>query len=369
MRHRQSSRTGPLSWLALALALSVSMPWGSTAAQESRPAPVQVIVARETPIRQVLELAGTVVAARAASLSPATSGLVASLRVDVGDVVERGDPLLQLDDELALLRVAGDKAAARRARAARADSRRRLAEARELVLNKTIAESAVRALETEVSEDEAELARRLALSRLSAATLERHTLAAPFGGVVSERQTDLGEWIAPGDTVLRLVSLEQLFVDLQLPESYLGAVRSGMPLRLRLAGSGDETLDAAVHRVVPVTDPTARTFLVRVVAKDPQPGMLPGVSARASLPLDAGYSRVAVPRDAILRYADGRSVAWVIGAVDGIERADERPVETGLSFDGRVEVIRGIRPGERVAVVGNESLRDDQPVTVVNGDF
>ena len=76
-----------------------------------------------------------------------------------------------------------------------------------------------------------------------------------------------------------------------------------------------------------------RTFLLRVKPREEIPGMLPGMSANAELQFGAGRSSVVVPRDAVLRYADGRTVVWVAEAADGTDRAKERLVETGLSFD------------------------------------
>ena len=356
-KHPQILRT----LAAFCLSITVLSAW----AQDTRRAPVHVVIAEESQVRQSLALSGTVIAARSASLSPATDGLVAKLNVDVGDAVEAGDPLLLLDDELARLQVASDRAAAERARAALADSKRRLREAQELIQNNTISESVVRVLETETLEDGAELTRMEAMARLSTATLERHTLRAPFSGIVSGRSTDIGEWIAPGDTVFGLVSLDELYVDIQVSESYLESVTPGMPVSLKLGGTSDQSFDGTVSKVVPVTDPTARTFLVRVAATGENGAMRPGMSANASLALETGYSRVTVPRDAILRYSDGRSIAWVISTVDGIARADERLVQTGLSFEGRVEIVSGIEVGERVVVAGNESLRDDQIVSIV----
>jgi RND family efflux transporter MFP subunit len=288
------------------------------------------------------------------------------LLVDTGDRVEKGEVLLMLDDELARLQLDSDEATARRAEQAAADARRRLAEARELMRKQTIAETAVRDLESEVIEDEAELARVKAVTQRSAATLERHALKAPFAGVISARTTDLGEWVTPGATVFELVSTEQLTVDMQVSEAYLGAIAPGAPLTLRFAGGA--RVPASVSAMVPVTDPTSRTFLVRAQADQPHPGMFPGVSVTVNISLATGRRGTAVPRDAVLRYSDGRSVAWVIRRVDGVDRADERLVTTGLSFDGLVEIRSGVEPGERVVVSGNETLRNDQMVRVLESD-
>jgi RND family efflux transporter MFP subunit len=332
-------------------------------------APVRVVAATEEPIRRVLAFAGSVTAAHAASLSPATSGLVESIHVDVGDRVEAGEPLLRLDDELARFQVASDEAAERGARQALADARRRLEEARELVRRRTIAETAVRDLESEVIEDEAAAARAGAVVGLSRTTLARHTLSAPFGGVISERSTDVGEWVTPGTTVLELVSLDELYIDFQVAEEFLGRIETGMPVELRLPGSAGTPVTATIVATVPVTDPTARTFLVRARADDADSAILPGTSADAVLRLTTGKLRVTLPRDAVLRYSDGRSVAWVVETVDGIDRAAERLVETGVSFDGKIEILSGIAAGERVVVAGNEALRNEQAVRVIGREL
>lgn len=335
-------------------------------AQDGRRAPVRVVVAEARTVQQELEFAGSVAALRSASLSPETAGLVDRLLVDTGDRVEKGDVLLMLDDELARFQLASDEATARRAAQAAADARRRLAEARELARKQTIAETAVRDLESEVIEDEAELARVRAVAERSAATLARHALRAPFAGVISARMTDLGEWVTPGATVFELVSTQELTVDMQVSETYLGAIAPGAPLALRFPGGA--RVAATVAAVVPVTDPTSRTFLVRARADETHPSMFPGVSVTANISLATGRSGTAIPRDAVLRYADGRSVAWVVRNVDGVDRADERLVTTGLSFDGLVEIQSGVVPGERVVVSGNETLRDDQLVRVLGAD-
>jgi RND family efflux transporter MFP subunit len=273
---------------------------------------------------------------------------------------------LLLDEELARFQLASDEATARRAEQAAADARRRLAEAKELMRKQTIAETAVRDLESEVIEDEAELARVTAVAERSRVTLARHALKAPFAGVISARMTDLGEWVTPGATVFELVSTEELTVDLQVSEAYLGAIAPGAPLTLRFPGGA--RVAATVSATVPVTDPTSRTFLVRARADETHPAMYPGVSVTANISLGTGRTATAIPRDAVLRYADGRSVAWVIRRVDGVDRADERLVSTGLSFNGLVEIRSGVEPGERVVVSGNESLRNDQTVRVLESD-
>ena len=336
----------------------------SSRAQEARSVPVAVAPAVEQSVRRVLKLAGTVTAERAAQLSVATSGLVTSLSVDAGDRVAAGALLLELDAELAQFQWQSAQADVSRAAQALADARRRLDEARRLAPQQSIAETAVRDLESEVVEDEAELQRAEALAGFRRGILERHRLTAPFPGVISARYIDIGEWVTPGDAVLDLVSTENLRMDFQVSEDYLGSIDDNAQVEFYLAGQPTWRRRGRVLASVPVTDPTARTFLLRVAAAEAIPGMLPGMSVNAELTFGAGRSSVVVPRDAVLRYADGRTVVWVIVSADGADRAEERLVETGLSFDSLVEIRQGVRNGERVVIEGNEALRGGQPVAI-----
>ena len=114
---------------------------------------------------------------------------------------------------------------------------------------------------------------------------------------------------------------------------------------------------------VPASNAQSRTFLVRAVADAPVEGMLPGMSVTAQLRLASGEQGVVVPRDAVLRYADGRQIVWVVEQREGQSVASERLVQTGQVFDGQVEIRRGISAGETVVIKGNEALRSGQAVS------
>lgn len=357
----------PRVWLSVVSVFCFIATAFTASAQNERLVPVRVLEAKLSPVKEQLRLSGTVTAASDSALSPATSGLVSEILVDAGDRVETGAALLMLDDELARFQLASDEAAVARAQQALIDARRRLAEAKELSTKQTIAETAVRDLESEVVEDEAELKRTEAIADLRTAVLERHVLRAPFAGVVSGRMVDPGEWVTPGDTVLGLVSLRRLFIDFQVSEAYQGRIKEDSNAKVYFAGNDALTHDARVAVAVPVSDPNARTFLLRLVLKQESSSFLaaPGTSAIGELALDVGRSAVTVPRDAVLRFSDGRSLVWVLESGKGQERALERFVTTGVAFNGLVEIKSGVRVGDRVVFEGNEALRNGQTVRVL----
>jgi RND family efflux transporter MFP subunit len=349
------------STLLLAALLYCCHPASGTA-QEGRAVPVAVTAVQEQDIHHVLNLTGTVTAARAARLSAATSGLVSAIHVDAGSKVEAGQLLLELDSELAQLQLDSASAQVEQADTALKDAKRRLEEARRLAPQRSIAESVVRDIEAEVASDEAALHRAQADAGYQQGILSRHQLRAPFAGVVSARLTDLGEWIDPGHAVFDLVAVDDVRLDFSVSENYLADIRPDALVEFSLDSDPDRMYRGRVATIVPVTDPNARTFLLRVLAQNPGQNMLPGMSVRAILKLATGRRGLVVPRDGILRFPDGRVVVWIIETTADGAVARERPVTVGPGFDGMVEIHGGLQAGATVVVEGNETLQDGQRV-------
>ena len=339
----------------------------STAARADSAVPVVIATAMQMPILRELSLHGSVTAERNARLSVAVGGLVAALKVDTGDRVEAGALLLELDPELARLR--HDAALARAAQASirSADASRRLQEARLLLPQRGIAETAVRDLEAGLAEAEVVGEQAQAEAALQEALLVRHSLRAPFAGVISSRMTDLGEWLDPGEPVFELVGIDGLRLDFAVPEDHLASLHPGAAVSFVPGARLSERYTGLIDSVVPVAEPGARTFLLRVQPDaDAAPALLPGMSVTALLQLATGRSGVTVPRDAILRYPDGRVVVWSVAeSAGGAAIAVENVVDTGLSFGGRIEIRSGLAAGSQVVVRGNEALQPGQTVAGV----
>lgn len=358
----RTSEPHPRRHGALAGALLALLALAATSAS-AQSTPVSVVRAERAPLTEILALSGTLTSPHTARVASEVSGRVQSIAVEAGERVAEGDPLLTLDDALARLELAQAEAARREAAAELADARRRLAEVENLAQRQSVAASEVQARESEVRRDRAVLERRNAERDYRQALVERHTLTAPFAGVISERMVDLGEWVGPETPVLELVEIARLRLDLRVPQDYFGRVQPGTPLELDVAAL-EQSRAAEVTEVVPVSDPAARTFPVRARLDNADGRLAPGMSARARLRLDTGERGIVVPRDALIRYPDGRVVVWVVDG-NGPERSvSERAVTTGLTFDGRVAIREGLQAGETVVTRGNEALRAGQTVRI-----
>ena len=119
-----------------------------------------------------------------------------------------------------------------------------------------------------------------------------------------------------------------------------------------------------VGEVIPVSDPSARTFVARVYLPNDALPVIPGMSASGTIALVTGEQSLVVSRDAILRHPDGRTTVWVIEQAGDDSSVVEKLVQTGLAFDGKIAVRGGLDASDRVVTEGNEALQPGQRVTI-----
>lgn len=345
--------------------VAVAMLTCAAAAALADAVPVQVVTPRQLTLSRELPLTGTLTAERNARLSPRVDGLVSALRVDAGDRVERGDVLLQLDAELAEHALRRMSAQSSQAKAQLDEAQRLVGEARKLVGERHLPRTELERREAELELANAEYAAAQAAEREQAEIVRRHALLAPFDGVIARRLTDVGEWVTRGTPVLELVATDRVRLDVRAPQEHFLAIREDAEVQVRVVGA-DEPQQGRIVARVPVGEAGARTFLVRIVIEADDVPLLPGASATALIKLQGSRPALVAPKDALLRYPDGTHSVFVIEQRGGETIARERRVEVGASGE-QVEILKGLRAGERIVVRGNESLRDGQAVKIVAG--
>jgi RND family efflux transporter MFP subunit len=349
-------RAATVAWLAC---LPVALAW----AQEA--VPVVVVVPRVAQVTDELRLTGTLTAERSARLSPRVDGLVARVRVDGGDRVSAGAALIELDSSVAALALARAQAGTAEARARSDEASRLVAEARRLVAQRHLPQTELARREAEAKLAAAALGASQASEREQAELLKRHSVPAPFAGVVARRLTDVGEWVARGTPVIELVATDRVRLDVQAPQERFRSIREDAVVRVFADSLGGESLPARIVARVPVSDPASRTFLVRILVDSAAGRLLPGTSATAVIGLPGSQKALVIPRDALLPYPDGSHSVFVVRDGSGGQTAEERPVKLGRGGE-QVEILDGIAPGDRVVVRGNERLRNGQAVRIVD---
>ncbi|MGB5705828.1 MAG: efflux RND transporter periplasmic adaptor subunit [Arenicellales bacterium] len=336
-------------------------------AQQRQPT-VVVEIAQEVSLVEEVSLSGSVISQQIANLSTEASGIVERIEVEVGDQVKAGDLILKLNSDLSELSVDAARAETNQAVEELDDARRRLADAKLLAQSSNLSVNEVKSLASRERINIAGVERFRASQKRQEAQLERHSLRAPFGGVISRKQVEQGEWITPGQAVVELVASENLLIEFQAPQDIYSRLGKVSAIYTTFDALPDQVMTAHIETVIPIVNPTTRTFIIRTALDYPNAQLAPGMSASAVLNLSAGSRGVVINRDALIRYPDGRVTIWVVNQEGDQTKVQERRVEIGYGFEGKIAIKKGLSAGSRVVVRGNEGLRDGQIVTIKPSD-
>ncbi len=341
---------------------------GATSSALAAEAPTRVLTVRAEKaegILRTISLTGTVTARREARLSSRATGLVMEIEVDEGHLVKKGDVLMTLDTDLAEISLEEIRAEIARSRIQLKEAKRQEEEVRDLVKTGGFPKSEAETRKSAVLVSEANLQQLLVREREQIELIARHRLIAPFSGVISRKLTEEGEWVPTGTPVLELVETEKPRFDLQVPQEFLTHVSDAEKVIVRLDAYPDIPLKAHIATMVPVKDEVSRTFLTRLEFDGEKALAAPGMSGTAEISFRPREGKsVQIPRDAVVRYPDGSIKVWVVSQNGEQAMVRSRDIRTGDALGELTEVLSGLEGGEQIVLKGNESLRENQPVTL-----
>jgi len=353
---------------ALAAAVFAALTLINSPIDAQQATPVVVGTAELRPMLEELPLTGSVTARRISHLSPRVDGLVAELLIDDGDYVEQNQVLVKLDPVIAEVQLARASAALQEAQARLKDARRRRDESKELANDKLVASTVYDSAIAEVEINEASMMRLQAELKQQRELLSRHSIRAPFKGVVGRKEVEIGQWVQRGAPVMDIFENDVLRVDVPVPQMYFNRVKEGTPALVRFDSNPDKPVEASIDIKIPLSNPAARTFTVRIEIQNSQREWAPGMSARVILLLADGNGSAVlqVHRDALTAGANGDNVVWVVNEDANQLTAKPVAVQVGRALGERIEVVSGdLAAGARVVVRGNERLRPGQPIRII----
>jgi RND family efflux transporter MFP subunit len=336
----------------------------------------------------VLNASGYIVARRRATVSSKVTGKVMDVLIEEGHPVKAGQVVAHLDDTQAraTLNLAEAQLAASRKSFAEDEAKLKEAELnlqrRQALLKENVvgkaevddASSLVDSTKARIAYSQQQIAVAERQVDLQKTNLDDMTVRAPFAGIVISKDAQPGEMISPvsaGGGFTRtgigtIVDMTSLEIEVDVNETYINRVVPGQKVEATLDAYPDWRIPAHVITTIPSADRQKATVKVRIGFESLDPRILPDMGVKVSFLKDApppGQAPTApaviVPKAAV-RSADGHQVVFVLNE----DRVERRAIKAGLENGDQVEVLSGVRAGERVVVDGPPTLKDGDKVKV-----
>jgi RND family efflux transporter MFP subunit len=334
-------------------------------AEKAKPAPVDpaprsVRVGRVElrPMERTLPVVGTLSARDEATVAAQVAGQIEKNHVDFGDRVTAGQELVLIDVTAYDALVRQSAANLARATASAANAAQNLKRIQELQKEKIASISDLELAVAESGKTQADVKAVEATDAIARLNLERSRVRAPFAGAVAQRLASVGDYVAIGTPILRLIQTDPLRLRLEVPERESVTVRPGQAVRLTVDGDTN-TYPGRLVRIAPALRETDRTLLVEADVPN-QGGLRAGLFARAQIIVNSSEPALSIPPNALIAFAGLEKVVVIQAG-----KAAEKTVTTGRRGAGWIEILSGVSEGETV-VLEPAGIRTGQPLNIEN---
>ena len=361
-------------WGLLVVALALAT-WGEvhrvmarTTLRQQTAADATLIVMTVAPTRSAsgeeLVLPGTVQAFTEAPIYARTNGYLKSWLVDIGSTVKKGQLLAEIDTPEVDQQLAQAIADLGTARANEALSNTTNTRWKELLTTESVSKQ-------DADEKAGDAAAKKAITESAVANVSRlrqlesfKRVVAPFDGIITARNTDIGALINAGESagseLFRLADTHKLRIYVQVPEPYAAAAKPGLEAELKFSEQAGKGYAATAVRSANALDPVLRTLQVELELDNAQHELFPGAYAEVHFKLAGNASSVRLPANTVLFRAPGPQVA----TVDAQHRIQLKSIVQGRDFGGTIEVLSGLSADDAVVVNPPDSIIDGVTVRV-----
>lgn len=315
--------------------------------EATQPALVEAVSATVGMVTESVQAVGTLQAVASITVRPEIAGVIRRINFSDGQPVERGDVLIELDqDEL-------------RAEASQASAHEQMARVTYERIRRLASQQTTIVPVQQVDEARLALEAAEANSVLYAIRLKKTVIRAPFSGTAGFRRVSAGDYVQPGQDVVNFEDLHVLHVDFKVPESWLSRLRVGQGVAVTTDAFPARPFDGQVSAIDPRVEASTRTVPVRAAVPNPQGLLRPGLFATVRLVLGEPVRALLIPEEAVFLNRDRTMVFRIEG-----DTARLAEVVTGTREHNQVEIQAGLREGEWVVRGGTHKVRDGQRVSI-----
>lgn len=348
-----------------ALVLLVGIIWGFNAFRShmiaeffknNKPPPTVVAVAeaKSEVLPNLLTAVGDLAAINQVNVTTDVNGRVTEILFQPGAEVKAGDPLLQIYDAPDQSDLASYKAQTLAAQLA-------LDRAKTLLAKSFGPQATVDQAQAAYDQGAAAVAKTEAI-------ISQKRITAPFSGVLGVRLVQLGQYLSAGTQIVSLTDLSRLYLNFTVTEKDRSVLDVGQTVRIKVDAYPGRTFEGKITTIEPQISADTRNVRVQATLENPNRILQPGMFASTTVELPSKPAVITVPETAVDYTLYGDSV-WLITATKGADgkealKTDRTFVKTGQRLNGRVVILSGVKPGDRVVAVGQLKLQSGSAVTI-----
>lgn len=304
---------------------------------------IQADTIKESAFKEAMPFLGAFAANREVSVASETTGKVITVGVEEGQHVVAGNLVAKLDDgvlqaQLQSAKASFDNASATLARYEQAPN--------------GVTKLQIDNARTQIETDQAQMVQ---LTR----QIRQYTINAPFSGIITARNFDLGAIVSPGSSLATLTDISQVKLEVSVPEQYIARFKTGMPMKVKTDVYPNTVFNGTVDMVASKADGSHNYTVKVIVLNNSQVTLKAGMYGSITLDAASAKNTISIPRPALIGSSQ-RPQVYVVenGAVQ------IRDIQTGEGNATSIEVTHGLQPGEIVAVGGLVNLAAGTKVAI-----
>lgn len=308
--------------------------------------PVSAAIVGKEKLQESLSMVGTIVGNNDVAIVSETQGRVVSVFAKVGDYTAAGTPIAQVDDEV-------KQANFKVAEANHEKTKKDLARNEELFKDRTISESQIEGSRLAFTSAETQyiVAKR---------QLNDTRIKTPIAGIVTSRTVDFGVMVQPGMTIANVVDISKLKVKLNVGESDAFKLKAEDKVKIITDVYPGVTFDGRIESISSKGD-EAHTYPVEITfANSNESPLKAGMFCRVSFVSVHTFESVVIPREAIIGSIKEPKVYVIENGL-----AKLRSVIAGDESGTKLQIVQGLKEGERIVTAGHNNLKDNVPVTIM----
>ena len=195
--------------------------------------------------------------------------------------------------------------------------------------------------------------------------MAKTTITAPFSGTIDDILTDAGTAVNPGSPIIRLVNLSDMYLEAEVPEQHINNIKKGTQAKVEIPVLG-KTFETKVHQTSSVINPNNRSFRVDILLPNQNKEIRPNMTARVQVKDYDNEKAILLPLDVISENADGEQYVYVAEPQDDHYIAKKATIKTGITQDGMIEILEGLKEGDHIIKEGGRSVREGQIISISN---